>query len=184
MVKQLLIRASAAALGLWLVCVLVLTPAYAKPSVHLEMEADSNLVFCNTTLPNDAKHIARVLHEGTEVTFVWEISIEAVRRYWLNQNVATVRVERRVVPDLVSQSWRLIDVTSGISRRVFDVKKALAFLTRLRRFPVIDRSLLESGRPYRMVVSLEEHEGEDRGGWFSRLWGYNTVEKALNFTLP
>lgn len=186
MVKHPFLRPLGAVFVWCLWCALTLAPAYAKPSVDLKLEKGSSIVFCDASLSDNAKHISRILHEGTEVTFVWEINIDAVRQYWLNQNVATVQVERRVVPDLVSQSWQLIDVTSGISRRVFDVKQALDFLTHLQHFPVIDRSLLEVGKPYRMTVSLEEREGADRGGWLSRLhlWGYNTLEKGLNFTLP
>lgn len=184
MVKHAFPRYLVATLGWCLWCVVTLMPAHAKPSVDLELDTGGDIVFCNASLPHDTDRLSRILHEGTEISFVWEIDIESVRKYWLNENVATVRVERRVVPDLVSQSWQLIDVTSGISRRVFDVKKALAFLTRLQRFPVIDRTLLETDKRYRMVVSLAEREGEERSGWFSRLWGYNTVEAVLNFTLP
>jgi len=110
--------------------------------------------------------------------------VEAVRVYWLNRTVASIEINRRVVPDLVSRSWQLIDLTTGISRRVFDMDEALRFLTRLERFPVVDRSLLENNHLYHLEVAVDENEGSGRRSWLSTWLGSNRSKAATDFVLP
>jgi hypothetical protein len=159
-------------------------PALAAQSVQMKVDVGEKLIYCQAELTQDTAATKRVLNEGEHITFKWEISVEEINDYWLNSEVATVEVIRRVVPDLVGRSWLLEDMTSGITQRVFDLDEAIYFLTRLQRFAVIDRTLLDEDGRYRLRVSLEEHEGESAGGWLSFLWGFEQIEAALDFALP
>jgi len=169
-------------------CVLLCTgagmTAHADTAMNVTANFSGGVVSCNVSMEHSRKHIAKVLREGTEVSVHWEIDVAAIREYWLNRAVATVAVDRRVVPDLVSRSWRLIDITSGISRRVFNLEKAVRFLTHLNRFPVIDRSLLEAGHRYRLEVAMEENEGGPERGWLSTWLGSGSGEASAEFALP
>jgi hypothetical protein len=98
--------------------------------------------------------------------------------------VASVRIERQVVPDLVTRKWMLADLTTGIHRRTGSLDDALAFLTRLQHFPVIDRSLLQPGKNYLLEIQLEEVKGEIERGWWTRLWGNEQTTGTLVFSLP
>lgn len=158
--------------------------AYANPGIRMAVDIGSKVVSCNAHVDYDQKHLAKVLREGTGISVSWEIDVDAIRKYWLNRAVATVTVKRRVAPDLVSQSWELIDITSGISQRVFNLAQAVRFLTRLKHFPVIDRSLLGSNRRYRMTVKVNEIEGDVHRSRIAIWLGSSRVETSAGFALP
>lgn len=171
-------------IGIVSLCLSMGAVAYADSGVRMSVNISSRIVSCNAQVRYDRKYLSKALREGTEITVNWEIDVDAVRKYWLNRTVATVTVKRRVVPDLVSQSWQLIDMTSGISQRVFNLKRAVQFLTRLKKFPVIDRSLLENGHRYRMNIKINETEGDAQHGWMTTWFGSSSVEISAEFALP
>ncbi len=142
------------------------------------------LVLCDAVWRADEAGLARALREGMSVTLAWTVRIEARRDWWLDEEVGEVRIARRVSPDLLTGEFILHDLNSGIERRVRDIGLALAFLTRLRRFPVLDRSLLESGRAYEMIVSIDERIGGMADSWWSRLWRGAVAEMRQEFRLP
>jgi len=158
--------------------------AYADSNIHMTVNIGSKIVSCDAQAPYDQKHLGKVLREGAEINAGWEINVGAHRKYWFNRTVATVDIKRRVVPDLVSRSWLLIDMTSGISQRVFNMGRAIQFLTRLEHFPVIDRSLLEGGHRYRMNIKINEIEGDEKRGWISTWLSSSSVETSAEFVLP
>jgi len=171
-------------IGVVFLCLSMGAVAYAESDARMTVDIGSKIVSCDVHLRYDQKHIARVLREGTEISVNWEISVGYIRKYWLNRTVATVIVKRRVVPDLVSRSWQLIDVTSGISQRVFSLEQAVQFLTHLEHFPVIDRSLLEGGHRYRMDIEVSEREGDAKRSWISAWFAFSNIETSAEFTLP
>ncbi len=158
--------------------------AYAESGVRMSVNIGNRIVSCDAHVNYNQKHLTKVLREGSEISVNWEINVSAIRAYWLNRTVATVTVKRRVVPDLVSQSWQLIDMTGGISQRVFNLKRAVQFLTRLEQFPVIDRSLLEGGHRYRMDIEITETEGDAQRGWMAAWFGSSSVDTFAEFALP
>jgi len=166
---------------LWL---LPMQQAVAASSVNLKVEVGGKVVYCEARLQADPGQLARVLREGTEVGVDWEVMVERSRRFWLNSEVAAIHVHRRVVPDLVSQSWQLLDLTTGIARRVGDIQAAVRFLTRLEHFPVLDRSLLETGVSYVLRVQVDERQGAEDKSWFAMWWGFETTEASVEFRLP
>lgn len=159
------------------------TAAAADPALQVSVDASGEVIFCQAELAGEREGIAQALKEGTQVTLTWQFTVSQPRSYWLDAGIAEVQVVHRAVPDLVSGNWRLLDLSSGIERRVPNVDDAVRFLTRLERFPVLDRSLLQKGVPYRMQVSVEEQQGEEKAGWFSHWWGYAEIEGAVEFRL-
>lgn len=158
--------------------------AYADSDVQMTVNVGNKIVSCDVQVHYDQKRLAKILREGTEINVNWNINVGARRKYWVSRKVAAVDVKRRVAPDLVSQSWLLIDMTSGISQRVFNMARAIQFLTRLEHFPVIDRSLLEDGHRYRMNIKIIEIEGNEKRGWISTWLGSSRVETSAEFALP
>jgi len=167
-------------------CLFLLTvpPVCAASNVSIKVDVGEKIIFCEALLKTDNAHLIQVLKDGTEVGIDWEIGIERVRTFWLNSEIATVHVRRRVVPDLVSQSWRLLDMSTGITQRVTDVHAAVRFLTHLNHFPVLDRSLLGAAMSYVMYARLEERQGPEDKGWFSTWWGYESAGAEARFSLP
>jgi len=156
-------------------------PVFAA-SVEASLSLDDNLVYCSAAYRGNGKRISGALSEGTEVTLVWKLNVLGIREYWLNKGIGGVVVKRRVVPDLVSRTWELIDQTSGITYRVGNLAVAVAFLSNLRRFPVMDRALLEQGQKYHLSLTIEEHLGVVDYNWFTRWWGYEKTKSGLDFT--
>jgi len=107
-----------------------------------------------------------------------------VRDYWLNENIAEITVIRRVEPDLLTRSWLLVDVSSGISLRVHNINLAMDFLTSLRQYPLLDRSLLLTEMPYSASVSARVHMGDMDESWWSGLWTSTDASMQKDFTLP
>ncbi len=169
-------------LALWLG--LAATAMAATGGIALKLDVSGKVIACDARADFDAARIARVLDEGTQVGVDWDIEVAAVRRYWLDATLAEVTVKRRVRPDLVSRSWLLMDETTGITRRVFDVREAVRFLVRLDHFPVLDRSLLEHARPYRMTVTARKTEGDAERGWLATWLGRGSLEASAAFSLP
>ncbi|MDX8412033.1 MAG: DUF4390 domain-containing protein [Mariprofundaceae bacterium] len=171
-------------------CLIALPFSHAAmaASVDLGLRLEPKLVKFQASVVTDPQRqrIEQALREGSVATMTWNIDIESVRRYWLNKGAANVSITRRVVPDLVSRTWSLVDVSGGVERRVSDVDAAMVFLTHLDEFPIIDRSLLEAGQRYRLRLSLEVRLGRPPGNWFERWaghwWGYEQIEAALDFT--
>jgi len=157
-------------------------------SVDLGLRLEQKLVKFQASMVTDPQRqsIRQALTEGSAVTMKWNIDIESVHRYWLNTSEAKVSIVRTVVPDLVSRSWTLVDVSGGVERRVSDIDSAMVFLTHLDEFPIIDRSLLGADQRYRLLLSLEIRLGRPPDNWFVRwagnLWGYEEIEAALDFT--
>lgn len=184
LMKQHLSFPATRLIGVVSLCLSMGAVAYADSDARMTVSIGSKIVSCDAQVRYDQKHIAKVLRDGTEISISWEINVGAIRNYWLNRTVATVTVKRRVVPDLVSRSWQLIDVTGGITQRVFNLKQAMRFLTRLEHFPVIDRSLLEGGHRYRMNIKVNEREGDAKRSWISAWLGSSNVETSAEFALP
>ncbi|MDX8401495.1 MAG: DUF4390 domain-containing protein [Mariprofundaceae bacterium] len=150
----------------------------------LAVTVGDELLYCDAVWRADDARLARALRDGMSVSLVWTIRVAAQRDWWLDEELGEVRVVRRVSPDLLVGAFLLHDLNSGIERRVADIGQALAFLTRLERFPVLDRSLLEPGRGYEMTVTIEERIGEMSESWWSRLWSGSAAGMRQEFRLP
>jgi len=163
---------------------LVMSTSIFAANIDTSLTLDEDLVYCNAKYTGNNKRIAKVLSEGSEVTLIWHIHVLGIRKYWLNNGIGGVVVKRQVIPDLVSRTWELIDQTSGITHRVGNLDDVITFLSNLKRFPVMDRTLLEHGNQYRLSITLEEHLGAVDNNWFTRWWGYEQTEAVLDFSNP
>jgi hypothetical protein len=156
----------------------------SQEAVELHADIEPDVIYCDVQLGQNPDALAATLKDGTQVTFTWTVKVYEVKPYWFDSEVASVRIERQVVPDLVTRKWMLADLTTGIHRRTGSLDDALAFLTRLQHFPVIDRSLLQPGKNYLLEIQLEEVKGEIERGWWTRLWGNEQTTGTLVFSLP
>jgi len=161
-----------------------MTPAYAESGMQLQVVVGADVLTCSAAFNKPPGSLERALSEGSEISVSWHLSVDIERKYWLNKSVASIEVIRRVVPDLVSQSWQLEDQTSGISRRVFRLEDAINFLTRLRNFPVVDRSLLTDGQAYVLKVGISEREGGVKDSWWRAWIGSENSAVTKGFVLP
>ena len=150
----------------------------------MEITYDDKVVYCSVGPVGISDKAILALNQGTPVTLIWEISIDRVRDYWPDKNIGKVIIARQAIPDLISKSLIIADAKNGISRRVHSIDDAIAFLSELRNFPILDRSLLEAGVKYSIEVSFEIEEGQFKDTWWSETmrFGPSAAEEAL--TLP
>jgi len=169
--------------------------AFAADSVEdLQVEVGPKVIYCAVKLHTEGRFEGTALQvpmqDGVKVATEWHIKISKIRQYWLDEDIAEIRVVRRVEPDLLTRSWLLVDASSGISLRVHDIKLALDFLTHLYRFPALDRSLLLANTPYRVGVNVEvlvgEHNLSDDSNkaWWADLWPSQAAILHKEFSLP
>ena len=147
----------------------------------MEIIYDDQVVYCSVGPVGISDKAILALNQGTPVTLIWDISVEEVRSYWINKSVGEVVIARQAIPDLISKSLIIADAKNGISRRVSSIDEAIAFLSELRRFPILDRSLLTPGVNYSVEVSFEIQEGQFKDTWWSETTriGTTAAEEAL-----
>lgn len=159
--------------------------AMAEPEDSImEITYDDKVVYCSVGPVGISDKAILALNQGTPVTLIWEISIDRVRDYWPDKNVGDVIVARQAIPDLISKSLIIADAKNGISRRVYNIDDAIAFLSELRNFPILDRSLLEPGVQYSIEVSFEIQEGQFKDTWWSETTRFGTTAAEEELTLP
>lgn len=150
----------------------------------MRIDLASPIIYCDAEWPGDQVQLAKTLQAGIAVTMAWTLDVDEVRRFWVNSNIATVQVVRKVTPDLLMHSWLLEDQTAGISRRTYSLEEAIQFLVELDHFPLLDQSLLSRDDTYRVTVSIGKHEGELSKGWWARLMESPGFSMSLDFQLP
>ena len=152
--------------------------------MDLTVALKGDVLSCNAMTPDPPGGMKQALIEGSEISVEWKIRVSIERKYWLDNSVADVLVNRHVVPDLVSRSWMLEDLTSGITRRVFSLEEAIRFLTILSDFPIVDRSLLSSGQAYIVAVALSEQEGKRPDNFWASWFSNKSGVAATEFIMP
>lgn len=161
-------------------------PAKAQPALSpIELDFSDTVIYCSIdnvdTAPVD---IQRVLDEGTQLTFRWEIIIERDVDYWTDEEIGSITLTRRVVPDIVSRQWLLKDENSGIVRRTASLKGAVEFLNSLKLFPAIDRSLIQPDTLYHIRIKLLIHEGKEEPSWWEDMLHFSRTVGTESFQLP
>jgi len=171
---------------LCLLSILLLYAGYSHSEelAPVHIDASQSVIYCDVSSTMGDERLAVALKEGSLMTYRWDVIIEEVRDYWLNKELGSVQVMRQVVPDLVLRQWLLKDANSGIASITFSTKKAASFLSSLKHFPIIDKSLLQSGTSYQVRARLYIEEGEVSDGWWSDYTKLGKTVAVGTFTLP
>lgn len=160
------------------------TYAEATHSGELQVRFDGKVIYCATRLASSNDLLLHSLKDGLPAATIWQVEVDGVRDYWVDDHIAEIGMMRKVVPDLLSRSWLLKDEASGISRRVYTISEAIHFLTVLEQLPVIDRSLLTPRVVYVMRVSAELHIGEMDDTWWGGLLESDEISLEREFSIP
>lgn len=171
-------------LGLLAVFLFYSDSAACEEKSSIQIDASQAVVYCDVSLNVSSHALEVALQEGSQMTYHWDIIIEEVRGYWLNSDVGQIQFQRQVIPDLVSKQWQLKDSNSGISGTTFSTRRAVDFLTQLKNFPVIDKSLLQSGSAYKLRIKLYVEEGEISEHWWSGAVKLGKTVAVGRFSLP
>ena len=158
--------------------------SWAAPD-SLQVHMDDEVVYCSAQMQGTQEdRLLLPLQGGLSVTVVWKIQVSKQREYWLDERVADISVVRRVEPDLLTHSWLLVNVSSGISLRIHDIRLVMDFLSNLKHFPMLDRSLLLADTSYRANVDVNIQIGERNDAWWAGLWPAAAASMQQGFSLP
>lgn len=157
---------------------------YAEELAHVQVDTSQPVIYCDISSDIGADRLEVALKEGSLMAYDWQIIIEEERNYWLNKSIGHVQFRRQVVPDLVSRQWLLKDSNSGITSATLSTHKAVSFLTSLKHFPIIDKSLLQSGANYTIRVELYIEEGELSDHWWDVVTKLGETVAEGSFSLP
>jgi len=140
--------------------------------MHIDFEA--GVVYCDVQTFQQEAYTLKVLGEGSPMTVFWQFDVMQHRDYWLDARVASVRLGRQVLADLVTKRWIMRDLNSGVVRYTTNIQEAMRFLTEMNHAAVVDVSVLEEGLAYKLETRFYLHEGnwEEASGWTSWMdWG-------------
>lgn len=150
----------------------------------MEITYDGKVIYCTVDRVDISDQAILALNQGTPVTFVWNITIEKVNDYWLNNNIGDITIARQAIPDLISKSLIISDAKNGISQRVDSIDDAIGFLSGLNRFPILDQSLLKPDVRYSIQVHFHIQEGQFSDTWWSESMSLGTTVAEEEITLP
>jgi len=150
----------------------------------MEISYDEKVLYCSVGPVEVSDQVILALNQGTPITFSWEIIIEKINDYWVNDTIGEILVVRQAVPDLISKNLAITDTKSAISRRVHTIDEATAFLSKLNNFPILDRSLLSSGVAYNIRAKLHVHEGKLSDSWWAESLRLGKTVALEDITLP
>jgi len=171
-------------LGVFGMILLYASYGYAEELEGVRVDTTQPVIYCDVSDEAGIERLKLALEEGSLMTYSWEITIEENRDYWLNKSIGRVQFSRQVVPDLVSRQWLLKDSNSGITNATLSTYKAILFLSSLKNFPIIDKSLLQSGELYIIEVKLYIEEGEVSEHWWDMVTKFGKTVAIGSFTLP
>jgi len=157
---------------------------YADEAGNLQIHMGQKVMYCAARINVDDNALSVAINDGVLVSTEWHIHVSAVRKYWLNKGIADITAIRSAKPDLLTRSWLLTDASSGISRRVYRIEDAIYFLSSLEGFPVLDKSLLLPGVPYKILISVDVHIEGINNAWWAHLWHTAAVSMQQDFALP
>jgi len=157
---------------------------YADEAGSLQIRMDQKVMYCAAWMNVADNTLSIAMKDGIAVATEWRIHVGKVRNYWLNEGIADITVIRHAKPDLLTRSWLLTDASSGISRRVYQIEDAIYFLSGLKNFPVLDKSLLLPDMQYRISVSVEIHSEGINNAWWANLWHSAAASMQQDFSLP
>ncbi len=157
---------------------------YTDELEGVRIDTTQPVIYCDVSDKTGIERLKLALSEGSLMTYSWEIIIEQQRDYWLNKSIGRVQFRRQVMPDLLSRQWLLKDSNSGITNATLSTEKAISFLASLKNFPVIDKSLLQSGELYIIEVKLYVEEGKVNEHWWDVVTKFGKTVAIGSFTLP
>jgi hypothetical protein len=140
----------------WLAAQLMLVPAWAQglelKSLKVERQ-DNELVLDFSTRLTLGPAIEDALRRGVPIYFTAQASVYRNRWYWRDERLARVTRTWRLAYQPLTSNWRLS--TGGLSQGYGSLSEALAPLSRLSGWPLLEGEKLEAGERYYVEFSFK-----------------------------
>ncbi|MDX8382865.1 MAG: DUF4390 domain-containing protein, partial [Ghiorsea sp.] len=150
---------------------------FSDRPTHIHIE--DGVVYCDVQTFQQESYILNVLGGGSPITVFWQFDVLQQREYWLNKPVASIRLGRQVISDLVTKRWLMRDLNSGVVTYTANIQTAMRFLTEMQHAAIMDTSLLAAAAEYVLATRFYLHEGEwEQASWWTSWmdWGEDMGE--------
>lgn len=144
------------ALLIWLavLCMPVPSPAQGLELKSLKVERqDNELVLDFSTRLSLGPAIEDALRRGVPIYFTAQASVYRNRWYWRDERLARVTRTWRLAYQPLTANWRLS--TGGLSQGYGSLAEALAPLSRVSGWPLLEGEKLEAGERYYVEFSFK-----------------------------
>ena len=92
------------------------------------------------------------LESGVPLVLEVELRVQRARKYLWNETIADVLLRHKLNYRALTQQYQLENLNTGEIESFTSLNAALNFLRQLRRFPLIDASLLQDDAPYLLSI--------------------------------
>jgi hypothetical protein len=115
------------------------------------VELDSGVYLLSARVEFRLSSEARdALHAGVPLNIRLDVEVVHNRRFWFNNTVASLRQRFQVEYHALSERYIVMNINSGQQESFGSLFAALNFLGRVDKLPLLDASLLEDSREYRL----------------------------------
>lgn len=151
-----LARALALMAMVWAVLSALLTPALAADAIEvqsarLEPSADGWVMAADFLVPLPSR-LEEAVNRGVTLNFVLEFELIRPRWYWFDESVTTVSQGYRLSYHALTRQYRL--ALSGFAQNFATLAEALAALSRVRGWRVLEPDQVRVGNQYEVQVRL------------------------------
>lgn len=95
------------------------------------------------------------LHKGVTLTLVVEVEVERFRRYWLNEQVASLEQRYLLNYHALSDQYVVTFANTGLQTNFPSLQAALDVLGTVINWPLIDRGLIHEDSVYRARLRVK-----------------------------
>lgn len=132
-------------------------------------------------------YIASAFEKGFDLPLVIEIVVARYRGYWFNAEVVKIRQQYLLQYHAIIDSVTLINVNSGSRQHFLSLKEALAYLSKLRNFPLLDNNSLKQDTHYQATIKFGIDVAElpiplKSSSWWENDWDLVSEPKGWNIS--
>ncbi|TDM05768.1 MAG: DUF4390 domain-containing protein [Ideonella sp. MAG2] len=150
-------RGLAAAMGAWMVALLLLAQAGLAQAQNMDLpkltleRQEGALVLSFVAKPTLSKAVEEALQRGVPVYFVAEAQVNRVRWYWRNERITRASRTWRLSYQPLTSSWRVS--FGALSQSFPSLNEALSIVTRATDWKIAEAEQLDAGERYEVEFS-------------------------------
>lgn len=122
-------------------------PPFGIRTAYVQLVDGVYLLSARLHLPLNQR-LRKTLHDGLPQTLDLQLDVVGKRRYWLDEDVASLRQQFQLQYHAVSDRYLVRNLNSGEQSSFPTLDAAVEQLSHISGLPVLDQALIESDRRY------------------------------------
>ena len=128
-------------------------PPFGIRTAYVQLVDGVYLLSARLHLPLNER-LRKALSDGVPLTLDVELDVVGKRRFWLDEDVASLRQQFQLQYHAVSDRYLVRNLNSGEQNSFPTLDAAVEQLLHLSGLPVLDQALIESGRRYEFNLRI------------------------------